>query len=46
MTDAERLFYAIVVIGIMLLIALQLPGSANLEPCRGLPMADCGELKP
>lgn len=42
MTDAERLFYAIIAIGFMLLLELQLP-PAPLDPCLGLPMADCGQ---
>lgn len=51
------MFWAIVLLGFVALITMQLPDSGNRlrdfnfgtgvvnEPCKGLVMADCGEIK-
>lgn len=40
----ELLFYAIVVTGLAMCLALQRPAPA-VSPCQGLVMADCGGLR-
>ena len=42
MSETERVFYAVIALGLMALVALQLP-APPIEPCRGLVMADCGQ---
>lgn len=47
MTDAEKLFYGLLVLCLIVLLQLQLPTRVPLleDACQGLVMADCGKLR-
>ena len=55
--STQQLFWAIVILGFTALITLQVPGASHkladfnfstgvvTAPCKGLVMADCGEIR-
>lgn len=54
----QHMFWAIVILGFLALVTMQLPGAGHRladfnfgtglvdDPCKGLVMADCGKVKP
>ena len=47
MTDAEKLFYGILLLGVTVMVSLQLPERPGMaSPCIGVVMADCGAERP